>query len=161
MARCGLACVGLCLPFGAGAAAMRDEGEIQRWISQHAQRVRGIEVPNTRQRVSGDLDGDKRADVAVLYTLKPRGARGGESRYLAAFKRQRDGLRYHAHVLVIGPGAGEANRITILNQAVVVEMLTFAPNDASCCPTRPAIRRYRVSPRGLALAATDAPRPKH
>jgi hypothetical protein len=92
--------------------------------------------------------------AAVLDTLRPHG-QGGERRYLAVFKRQReggrDGLRYHAHVLVGGSGAAEANRVTILNNTVVVEMLTHRAGDAVCCPTRPSTRRYRLAPRGLVV----------
>jgi len=147
----------------ATAATTRDDTEIQRWINQHAQRTNSVELPATRYRVVGDLDGDGRNDIALLYTLKPRAGRHGESRYLVAFKRQReeshggrrDGLRYHAHVLVSGPGAGEANRATILERAVVVEMLTFRPGDAACCPTRPTTRRYRLAPHALTLIRPD------
>lgn len=152
----------------ATANTSRDDAEIQRWIQQHAQRANRIEVPGQRYRVVGDLDGDGVGDVALLYTLKSRAAGVGESRYLAAFKRQTDkaggrrdaGLRYHAHVLVSGPGAGEANRVTILSRVMVVEMLTFGPGDAACCPTRAATRRYRLGPRGVVLVTPEAPRRK-
>jgi hypothetical protein len=53
--------------------------------------------------------------------------------------------------LVSGPGAGEANRATILERSVVVEMLTFKPGDAACCPTHATTRRYRLTARGLTL----------
>ena len=156
----------------ATAATTRDDIEIQQWINKHAKQAHSVEVPAARYRVVGALDGDGRNDVAVLYTLKPRAANDGESRYLAAFKRQSDnppgsrpgnarrtrregGLRYQAHTLVSGPGAGEANRVTILNRAVVVEMLTFRPGDAACCPTRATTRRYRLAERGLVLVRTD------
>jgi hypothetical protein len=153
----------LVLPaFSVFAATPRDDSDIQLWLNQHAARANGSEVAAHRYRVVGDLDGDGREDVAVLYTLKPRAARRGESRYLAVFKRQPDqprgprgSLRYHAHALVSGPGAGEANRATILERGVVVEMLTFKPGDAACCPTRATTRRYRLTPRGLTLVNTQ------
>lgn len=154
-----------------GAALSPGDSEIRHWISRHAHQRHAVEVSAARQRVVGDLDGDGRNDVAVLYTLKSRAIPGGESRYLAAFLNdsgrqrattgkdrsqqardiRRDALRYHAHVLVSGPGAGEANRITILNRTLVVEMLTFAPGDAACCPTRAATRRYRLGTQALTL----------
>ena len=136
------AIVGLLLGAQALFAATPDDAEIQRWINTHTQRSHSDELVPARSRVVGDLDGDARNDLAVLYTLRPRG-RGGERRYLAVFKRQRegsrDGLRYHAHVLVGGSGAAEANRVTILNKTVVVEMLTHRAGDAVCC--RHASRR--------------------
>lgn len=148
------------------AVSTRDDGEIQRWLNQHANVTQSVEVPAARHRVVGDLDGDGREDIAVLYTLKPRNGRRGELRYLAGFKRlpakTRDGRRepsslsYQAHVLVSGPGAGEANRATILERSVVVEMLIFRPGDAACCPTLPIKRRYRLTARGFSLIRADA-----
>jgi hypothetical protein len=163
---CSVVVIGLALlAKSAIAAAPREDADIQRWLTAHAQRAHSVEVAAARHRVVGDLDGDGRDDVAVLYTLKPRAARRGESRYLVVFKRQpdsagarggrRDPLRYHAHALVSGPGAGEANRATILERSVVVEMLTFKPGDAACCPTRATTRRYRLAPRGLTLVNTQ------
>lgn len=138
-----------------------DEKVIQVWMDSHVRRVQGGEQKNARSHAAGDLDGDGRSDLAVLYTIKPREARRGESRYLAVFRRQRGQLRYHAHVLVSGPGAGEANRVTVLNRVAVVEMLVFAPGDARCCPTRPATRRYRLDANGLTLIPPKPAARKH
>ena len=137
------------------AAAPRDEADIERWLTRHAARAQGTELAGLRQRAVGDLDGDDRMDTVVLYTLKPRDARRGVARYLAAFKRQQGALAYHGHALVSGPGAGEANRVTVLNRMAVVEMLTYAPGDAACCPTKPTVRRYHLSANGLALVGTE------
>jgi hypothetical protein len=147
-----VAVVALLLGASAGIAATRDDAEIQRWINLHAQRSNSEELTLVRSSVVGDLDGDARNDLAMLYTLRPRGGgERGERRYLAAFKRQRDRLHYHGHVLVGGSGAAEVNRATILDKTVVVEMLAHRAGDAACCPTRPATRRYRLAPRGLVL----------
>jgi len=164
-----MALTSVCALAALPATATRDDTEIQRWLNTHAQQAHSVEVQAARYRVVGDLDGDGRNDVAVLYTLKPRAAQHGESRYLVAFRRQRDNayeghrdaLRYHAHVLVSGPGAGEANRVTILQRAVVVEMLTFRQGDAACCPTRATTRRYRMTSRGLVLIAPEAAKRVH
>ncbi len=145
-----MAIVAIGLPAAQAAVpAARGDAEIQHWISTHAHRGNSDEVTPARSSVVGDLDGDARNDVAVLYTLRLRGGQHRDMRYLAVFKQQRDGLRYHAHVLVGGGGAAEANRATILNRLVVVEMLTHRAGDAACCPTRPETRRYRLTPRGL------------
>ena len=137
------------------AATTRDEADIEHWLTRHATRVQGAELARLRQRAVGDLDGDGRMDTVVLYTLKPRTAGRGESRFLVAFKRQSGALVYHGHTLVSGPGAGEANRVTVLNRIAVVEMLTYAPGDAACCPTKPTVRRYHLSAKGLALVGTE------
>lgn len=162
-----LTAVILALGTAVGVAATHDDAEIQRWIKSHAQRSNSVELTPARLSVVGDLDGDARNDLAVLFTLRARSTehnqhdqpnpqtQRGERRYLAVFKRQREGaremLRYHAHVLVGGTGAAEANRVAILNKTVVVEMLTHRAGDPVCCPTRPATRRYRLSPKGLTV----------
>ena len=157
------------------AASPRDEAEIQQWLTKHANQAQSTEVAAARSRVVGDLNGDGRSEVAVLYTLKPRAPRRGESRYLAVFKRVPDSsqparpdgvpnarrewvLRYHAHVLVSGPGSGETNRVSIIDRTLVLEMLAFAPGDAACCPTRVTTRRYHMASRGLVLAPDVAKR---
>lgn len=161
--------------FPAAAATPRDEAEIQQWLTKHATQAQSTEVTAARSRVVGDLNGDGRSEVAVLYTLKPRAPRRGESRYLAVFKRVPDNtqparpdgtpnprrewvLRYHAHVLVSGPGSGETNRVSIIDRTLVLEMLAFAPGDAACCPTRVTTRRYHMASRGLVLAPDPAKR---
>jgi len=133
------------------AAAPAPETEINRWIATHAQRANSSEVAGARYRVVGDLNGDARDDVAVLYTLKSRAATDGELRYLAVFVRDRRGLHYRAHALVGGPGIGEVNRATVLKRSVVLEMLVHARGDPVCCPTRPATRHYRLVDRKLVL----------
>lgn len=139
----------------AASAAAPDDTEIQRWIRTHMHVSKSDELVAARLSVVGDLDGDARNDAAVLYTLRPHGQRD-ERRYLAVFKRQRDGLRYYTHALVGGTGAAEANRATILNRTVVVELLMHRAGDAACCPTRPTTRRYRLAPRGLVLVKESA-----
>lgn len=145
------------IPPGAQAApsAAADEAEIQRWIKSHMQTSVSEELSAARSRVVGDLDGDARNDVAVLYTLRPR-KQNNERRYLAVFTRRGDRLYYQAHVMVGGTGVAEANRAAILNKTVVVETLTFRAGDAACCPTRPAMRRYRLGPRGLVMMKDPA-----
>ena len=130
-------------------AASAKPDAIDRWISQHAARMQGAEVTNLRHRVTGDLDSAGGDDAAVLYTM--RVPKRGESRYLAVFVSSRQGLKYHGHTLVAGPRAGEAVRATILKRAVVVEMLTYAPGDAACCPTRQGSRRYQLTAKGVGM----------
>ncbi len=138
-------------------AATRESAEPQRWITQHAQRVKSAELPAARQQVTGDIDGDGRDDVAVLYTLQAKAKPHAERRYLAVFKggaTKQGGahpVTYITHLAVGGPGLREVNRVTILKRAIVLEVLNHAPGDAACCPSRPGVRRYRMIEGKLAL----------
>jgi hypothetical protein len=130
------------------AAATAQEGitdaAIDRWIVTHAERSKGAEHRNSRRAVVGDLDGDGRSDVAVLYTIE--GAQGHDFalRYLAVFRRGASGLDYETHLLVGGKGIREVNRAAILAGTVVLETLEYQPKDAVCCPSKSARWRYRL-----------------
>jgi hypothetical protein len=141
-----------------GHAAARESAEPQRWISQHAQRTKSAELPAARQQVTGDIDGDGRDDVAVLYTLKAKAKPHAERRYLALFKNsanKQGSARYITHLAVGGPGLREVNRVTILKRTIVLEVLNHAPGDAACCPSRPGVRRYRLSEGKLVLVKEE------
>ena len=138
----------------ATAAELVDDDAITRWIDRHAHIAKGIELPHTRFAVSGDVDGDGRADAAVIYVLDG-GSRRRQTKYLAVFRRGAGGLRYAAHVLVGREGLRDVTRATILGGMIELEVLEYRPADAMCCPSRLARRKYRLS--GSKLAPVRAP----
>lgn len=127
----------------AAAQELAQDDAISRWIAEHARAAKGAELFKVRTAVSGDLDGDGRADAAVLYTLES-GSRRRHLKYLAAFRRRGEGLEYAAHVLVGREGLRDVTRVTILGQRIELEVLEYQPSDAMCCPSRPARRFYRL-----------------
>lgn len=56
---------GLAMPLPAAAGGPA----VDWWIAAHAARLGGAESRTARLAVIGDLDGDRREDVAVLYTI--------------------------------------------------------------------------------------------
>lgn len=143
----------------AGAAAAADgvvDPAIGRWITAHAKKMHGAEVADARYAVRGDIDGDGRSDVAVLYTLRGSGRNGRLLRFLAVFRSGQRGLEYHAHILVGGKGMREVNRATILQRTVEIEALEYRAEDAACCPTLFVKRRYRLNGRKLERTAAAA-----
>ena len=138
------------LAAAAPVAAPAQEGitdpAIDRWIVAHAERSKGAEHRNSRRAVIGDLDGDGRSDVAVLYTIESAKGQAADFalRYLAVFRRGGNGLEYETHLLVGGKGIREVNRAAILTGTIVLEALEYQPKDAVCCPSKPARWRYRL-----------------
>lgn len=116
----------------------------------------GVELAEARYAVRGDVDGDGRGDVAVLYTLRGGGGDGRLLRFLAVFRGGQRGLEYRAHILVGGKGMREVDRVTILQRTVEVEALEYRAGDAACCPTQFVKRRYRLNGRKLERTATAA-----
>jgi len=155
--------IGLVLPavvaiFCLTMTAIADDGvsdpAIDRWITKQAYRMKGVERKQARYTVIGDLDGDGRDDVAVLYTIEGAGKVRYRLRYLAAFHRGPRSLQYRAHTMVGGRGIREVNRLTILHRTIEIETLEYRPEDALCCPSRFATHRYRLNGgRLLRLAA--------
>ena len=151
-AACALGCAA-----GAVAAGGVADPAIDRWIASHARKLRGAEHAAARYAVRGDVDGDGRSDVAVLYTLLGAGQGGNALRYLAVFRRGPRLLEYRAHALVGGGGLREVNRVTILRRVIEIEALEYRPGDAACCPTRFVRHRYRLNGHRLQRAAAAAP----
>ena len=138
-----------CLAAAVAAASGIADPAIDHWIAAHAKKLRSVEAAGARYAVTGDLDGDGRRDVAVLYTLQGTGEDRFLLRFLAAFRRGPHALEYRAHALVGGRGMREVNRATILGRQVEIESLEFRHGDAACCPTRFVKMRYRLNGRRL------------
>lgn len=162
---CGLLAAVLLLA-AAPLAVLAQEGAadaaIDRWIKTHAERSKGAEHRNSRRAVIGDLNGDGREDVAVLYTIEAARSQADDYalRYLAAFRRGAGGLEYEAHLLVGGKGIREVNRVTVLNGVIVLEALEYQPNDKMCCPSKPARWRYQLRAGKLVEVKNAAARKK-
>lgn len=71
MASAAIATALLGAPFAYSATS--DGADVQRWINAHAQRSNSEELTSARSSVVGDLDGDARNDLAMLW----RTGRGG------------------------------------------------------------------------------------
>jgi hypothetical protein len=147
---------GCCAAGAAATAGGVADPAIGRWITAHAKKMPGVELAEARYAVRGDVDGDGRGDVAVLYTLRGGGRDGRLLRFLAVFRGGQRGLEYRAHILVGGRGMREVNRATILQRTVEIEALEYRTGDAACCPTQFVKRRYRLTGRKLERAATAA-----
>ncbi len=141
----------------AGGTGIAGDAAIDGWIGAHARKLKGVEQRALRYAVVGDLDGDGRDDVAVLYTIEKADPGNRRLRYLAAFHRSAQMLEFKAHALVGGQGIREVNRVTILQRMIELETLEYAPLDAACCPSAPARARYRLAEGRLIRA--KAPKP--
>ncbi|MDH5534665.1 MAG: hypothetical protein OEZ08_03710 [Betaproteobacteria bacterium] len=150
---------GLLLVAAAPAVAGKSttDAAIDRWIEAHARKLKGVEQPMARYAVVGDLDGDGRHDVAVLYTIDDASPGNRSLRYLAAFHRSARALEFKAHALVGGRGIREVNRATILGRMIELETLEYAVLDEACCPSTAARARYRLTEGRL--VRVKAPKP--
>lgn len=113
----------------------QDTATIDTFIAHQARLARGEEYKEARKVMTGDLNHDGIADVAVLYTIEGQNGSNNYVQYLAVFLRTKDALVPVAH---IGTG-GKSNRsveLTSIDDNIIhLATLSYGPKDASCCPS--------------------------
>ena len=106
---------------------------VEQHISNHTKSTNGNEYFPARSYAHVDVDGDGKADTAVIYTLE--GIRGGIDwlQFLAVKLSSENG-----HIIwqqIGGKDIRAVGNIEIVNGKIVASILEYAPSDASCCPS--------------------------
>lgn len=102
----------------------------------------GMEYRDARKSAEGDLTGEGKAEVAVLYTLEGEGGGNGSSTYLAVFQRADGG---QLGLIDTTPAAGfgaVAQDLSIVDGKIRVKLLMQGPDDPDCCPSIEHEGRY-------------------
>lgn len=120
--------------------------EVTKYLSKQAKAEGVEEYPEARKIVSADLNGDRRNDLVVLYTLE--GLNGGGNyygQYIAVFLRT--GNRY---VLAADEGVGsklsrnvELTKVT--GRTIYLDTLSWGKDDGGCCPSIKGKARFVYS----------------
>ena len=127
------------------AAQTHDSTVIGRFIASEVRRLGGEEYREARKIVTGDLNGDGRADAAVLYTIEGAGGGNNYAQFLAVFVRDEEGqLAPAAHASAGGKLYREAHLVSITDGAVLLNVVNYAEKDAACCPSKKGTTRYTL-----------------
>jgi hypothetical protein len=110
-----------------------DEQAIAIAIAEQAARDGSTEFAEARRVMEGDLTGDGRLEVVVLYTLEGAGGSNGSVTYLAAFARDARQLKLIDTTLVAGREG--ADNLALSEGEVRLKLLVQGPEDPDCCPT--------------------------
>jgi heat shock protein HslJ len=113
------------------------EGE--PFVAGGASRPRVTLVPDFR--LAGDLDGDGSEDAAVLLTESSGGS--GSVVYLAVVGR-RGGVLVNLGTALVGDRV-QVRAGRVANGQVGLEVVQAGPNDAACCPSQLAVRRFNLA----------------
>ena len=118
--------------------------EVNRWLHGYISRHKtfdGRPLLFTDARaislIHGDLDGDGKDDVAVLFSVD--GVRGGTDwvQYVAVFLRDAKGMRYCCMERVGCKGGAAVESSAIEAGRVILRGKAFVPGvDAYCCPSQ-------------------------
>lgn len=115
---------------------------IGSFIVRQARLERGEEYEDARKVVAGDLNGDGIPETVVLYTIESQGGSNNYIQYLAVFARRDGHLVAVTHTPVGGKSRRSVNLGSVNNRRVNLETLSYAPKDASCCPSIKATTSY-------------------
>ncbi|MBD4858766.1 hypothetical protein HZS91_00544 [Xanthomonas citri pv. citri] len=113
-----------------------DAEVINAAIAQEAKKADGAtEYKDARKLIEGDLTGDGKPEVVVLYTLEGGGNGNGAGSYLAAFERKEGSqLQLVGTTSVAGFGVA-AQKVSLKEGTVHVTLLAPGPDDPACCPS--------------------------
>ncbi len=150
--------VGLVL-FARGARAEGPalwQGYANAWIAAHAQRVHGEAPRDTRKSCEGDVNGDGHGDVVVIYSIEGVGGGNDWTQYATVLTSTPQGYGGTLPKEVGGKSVRAVEGCTISGNTVALDLRTYGPKDASCCPSVPAKARLTF----VKGALVDAPSPQ-
>lgn len=115
-------------------------GEIEvvdRFIAQQAKIEKGEEYKDAREIIKGDVNRDRKNDLAVVYTLEGFNGSNNYRQYLAVFLGIGNGFRFAAKEIV-GQHAGRGVKlVSITNGRIHLDTMEPRKNDPACCPSKP------------------------
>jgi len=120
-----------------------DAEVIDAAIAEAAEKADGAtEYKEARKQVEGDLTGDFKPDVVVMYTLEGQGGGNGAGTYIAAFVRE-PARQLHLISITSVAGLGMAVKdIVIKDASVHLTLLVQGPDDPDCCPSSEEQAQY-------------------
>lgn len=133
------------------------EGFANAWIASHAQRVKGQAPRDKRKHCEGDLNGDGHGDVVVIYSVE--GAGGGDgnnwTQYATVLTSAPQGYGATLPKEVGSKSVRAVEGCTIAGTSVELDLKSYGPQDAACCPSVPGKARLAFQ-KGVLV---DAPAP--
>lgn len=126
-----------------------DSTIIDAYISRQAHRERGEEYPEARKVIKGDLTHDGASETVVLYTIESQGGRNLYIQYLAVFTRRNGKLSPLTHAEVGGKSVRSVELKSVEDNAILLDTMSYGPNDPQCCPTVKGTTKYVLVGRTL------------
>jgi len=105
---------------------------------------RGTEYKDARRFCLGDLDGDGREDIAVLYTIESFCCGNNYHFFLAVLLNKGTHFELVASVKVGGKGERGVGFNTIRNGKILLNTKEYLPDDALCCPSSKGRTSYTL-----------------
>lgn len=104
----------------------------------------GEEYKKARRFCFGDLNGDGKEDIAVLYTLESFCCGNNYQFYLAVFLKEGSGFKLIASENVGGKGNREIGFNKIKGGKILLNTFEYLPKDGMCCPSAKGRTSYSL-----------------
>jgi hypothetical protein len=105
---------------------------------------RGTEYPDARRFCFGDLNGDGREDIAVLYEIESFCCGNNDQVYLAVFLKKGSEFELTAWKEVGGQGNRIVHFDTIEDGKILLDAEEYLPGDPMCCPSAKGRTAYTL-----------------
>jgi non-ribosomal peptide synthetase component E (peptide arylation enzyme) len=145
------------------ASALQDSdgSVIDGFIARQARRERGEEYRDARKVMVGDLTRDGVPETVVLYTIESQGGTNNYIQYVAVFARGSHGLIPVTHTEVGGKMRRSVELGSVEDNKIQLATLSYAPKDASCCPSIKGTTGYVLVGRALREQKQGTARRRH
>lgn len=133
------------LSIAAAPSAYSQAGEnaiVNSYISRQAKKADAEEYAEARKILHGDVNGDKKADLVVLYTLEGFGGGNSYAQYLAVFLGKGSTFQYAANSVVGGKLNRNVELMSISGGKINLETMGYTKDDAACCPSHKGKTRF-------------------
>ncbi|MEW6740603.1 MAG: hypothetical protein ACOYU2_05910 [Nitrospirota bacterium] len=129
------------------------DAHIKRYINRYEKEncepepgstCRGTEYKKARRFCSGDIDGDAKDDIAVLYTIEGFCCGNNYHYYLAVFLNRGSRFELVTSAKVGGKGERGVEFDTIRNGKILLNTEEYLPDDPMCCPTGKSRTTYSL-----------------
>ena len=125
----------------------QDNGTVvaKNFISHQAKTLHGEEYEEARKIVRGDLNGDGKEDLVVLYTLE--GFAGGNDyhQYLAVFVASGKTFQHAADTVVGGKNFRDVDLVSVTGPTINLDTKSYAKADPACCPSKVGKTKYHFA----------------
>ena len=118
---------------------------VKTFISHQAKTLHGEEYEEARKIVRGDINGDGKEDIVVLYTIEGFGGGNNYHQYLAVFLANGATFRHAADSVVGGKLFRDVDLTSVTGSTINLDTKGYRKNDPACCPSVASKTRYRFA----------------